>query len=115
LGTAHFYYFSWKNKIVRDLDEPFYPVRNIIALKHVRIRSVELRGKKFRTPCVETGDCSDCKATDRACNIFTTIEGKPFFTSLNVVIVNEDLGLSWDPSWSQDCITQILENYKKFA
>ncbi len=104
-----------RNKIVKDLDEAFHRIRSIIAPNHIRIRSVELGGRKFETPCVATGECSDCKATDRACNIFAIIEGKPFRTDLNVVIVNEDLGLGWDTSWPQGRIMRIVENYKKFV
>jgi len=104
-----------RNKIVKDLDEAFHRIRNVIAPNHVRIRSVELGGGNSKTPCAVTGECSDCRATDRICNIFTIIEGKPFFTDLNVVIVNEDLGLGWDPSWPQSRVRQILENYKKFV
>jgi len=103
------------NKIVRDLDEAFYRIRNVIAPNHIRIRSVELGGREFRTPCVVTGECSDCRAIDRACNVFTIIEGKPFRTELDVVIIDEDLGLGWDVSWPQDRLTKIIENYKKFA
>jgi L-lactate utilization protein LutB len=66
-----------RNKIVRDLDEAFHRIRNVIAPNHVRIRSEELGGRKRNTPCVESGECSDCGATDRICNIFTVIEGKP--------------------------------------
>lgn len=104
-----------RNKIVKGLEEAFDRIRYIIAPNHIRIRSVELGGREFKTPCVTTGECNDCRATDRACNIFTIIEGKPFRTTLNVIIVNEDLGLSWDISWSQDRIAQIIENYKKFV
>ena len=104
-----------RNKIVKDLDEAFYRIRNIIAPNHVRIRSVELGGRNPKTPCAATGECNDCRATDRICNIFSIIEGKPFFTDLNVVIVNEDLGLGWDPSWPRARIMQIIENYKKFV
>lgn len=104
-----------RNKIVKDLDEAFYRIRKIIAPNHVRIRSAELGKKTSKTPCAVTGECRDCRATDKICNIFTIIEGKPFFTDLNVVFVNEDLGLSWDPSWPKDRIMQIVENYKKFV
>jgi hypothetical protein len=104
-----------RNKIVKDMDEAFYRVRKIIAPNHVRIRSVELGGENSKTPCGVTGECSDCRAKDRICNIFSVIEGKPFFTDLNVVIVNKALGLGWDPSWPKDRILQIIENYKKFV
>jgi hypothetical protein len=104
-----------RNKIVKDLDEAFYRIRNIIAPNHVRIRSVELGGRNSKTPCAVTGECSDCRAIDRICNIFAVIEGKPLFTDLNVIIVNEDLGLGWDPSWPSNRIEKILVNYKRFV
>jgi len=104
-----------RNKIVKNMDEAIDRIRNVIAPNHSRIRSVELGGKKSKTPCAVTGECSDCRATDRICNIFTIIEGKPFFTNLNVVIVDEDLGLGWDPSWEKDRIARIVEGYKKFV
>jgi len=104
-----------KNKIVRDLDEAFHRIRKIIAPNHVRIRSVELGGMKRNTPCAQTAECSDCRSSDKICNILTIIEGKPFSTDLNVVIVNEDMGLGHDPSWSESRITKILNNYKKFV
>jgi len=104
-----------RNKIVKNLDEAFYRIRNVIAPNHVRIRSVELGGRNSKTPCAVTGECSDCRTIDRICNIFSVIEGKPFFTDLNVIIANQDLGLGWDPSWPKNRIEQILENYKKFV
>jgi hypothetical protein len=104
-----------KNKIVRDLDEAFQRIRNIIAPTHFRIRSGELGGRKRETPCVATGECADCRAADRGCNIFTIIEGKPTQTNLNVILVNQDLGLGWDPSWPHERIAKILHSYKQFV
>lgn len=104
-----------KNKIVRDVDEALQRIRNVIAPNHIQIRSAELGGREFKTPCVATGECNDCRANDRACNVFTIIEGKPFRTNLNVVVVDQDLGLSWDTAWPQDRIMQVVENYKKFV
>lgn len=104
-----------RNKIVKDLDEAFDRIRNIIAPNHARIRSVELNGHKKKTPCVKTGKCDDCRSIDRICNITMIIEGKPFRTQLSVVLVNEDLGLSWENTWPQSRIRRIIENYKKFV
>ena len=104
-----------KNKIVKNLDEALQRIRNIIAPSHFRIRTGELGGRKRETPCVVTGKCNDCRAVDRGCNIFTIIEGKPSQTDLNVILVNQDLGLGWDPSWPQERISKILDNYKKFV
>jgi hypothetical protein len=104
-----------KNKLVETLDEAFHRVRKIIAPNHIRIRSEELGGRKRYNPCVATGVCTDCRSKDRSCNIFTIIEGKPNGTNLNVVIVDEDLGLSWDESWPPERISSIREDYKKYV
>ncbi len=104
-----------KNKIVANLDEAFYRLRNIIAPNHLKIRAADLGGQKRETPCYSTGKCSDCRTIDRICNIFTIIEGKPLRTNINVILVNEDLGLSWDESWSPERITRIIENYKEYV
>lgn len=103
-----------KNKIVRDLDEAFHRIRNTIAPNHAYIRTAASRGRKLRIPCAETGECRDCRSSDRVCNIFTILEGKPFRTDLNVIIVDEDLGLGWDASWPKSRIKQIIDNHKKF-
>ncbi len=104
-----------KNKIVRNLDEAFHRLRKVIAPNHLRIRAAELGGQKRETPCFATGKCSDCRAEDRICNVFTIIEGKPMRTSINVILVDEDLGLSWDESWPKERITKILEHYKNYV
>ncbi len=104
-----------RNKMVKDLDEALQRIRNIIAPSHFRIRTGELRGRKRETPCVATGRCTDCRAEDRGCNVFTIIEGKPSQTDLHVILVNQDLGLGWNPSWPQERISKILDNYKKFV
>jgi hypothetical protein len=104
-----------RNKIVKNLDEAFHRIRKIIAPNHIRIRAAELGGRRVETPCVIKGECSDCRAKDRMCNVFTVIEGKPLRTEIKVVIVNEDLGLGWDESWPPERIAKIIENYKKFV
>jgi len=106
-----------RNKIVKDLDEAFHRLRKVVAPNHIRIRAVELGhwmgGRRMRTPCVLTGECGDCRNEDRMCNVFTIIENKPARTNIHLIIINEDLGLSWDASWEQERITNIIENYKK--
>lgn len=104
-----------RNKIVKDLDEAFERVRKVIAPNHVRIRAVELGGRTRNTPCAQTGECSDCRSSDRICNILTVIEGKPASTDLNVILVDEDIGLGYDPSWPAARIRNILDNYKKLV
>lgn len=103
-----------RNKIVRDLDEAFHRIRNIIAPTHFHVRA-SLGGRKRETPCVVTGECNDCRSKDRGCNIFTIIEGEPARTRLNIILVNRDLGLGWDPSWPQERIAAIRANYKNMV
>lgn len=103
-----------RNKIVKDLDEALYRIRNIIAPTHARLR-VELGGQPIKTPCVVTGQCGDCRSRDRICNILAIIEGKPLKTDINIIVVNEDLGLSWDDSWPKERISRIIEEYKKYV
>lgn len=103
-----------RNKLVENSDEASRRIRDHIAPNHIKIR-VELGGRRVNTPCVATGTCNDCKSRDRMCNIFTVIEGKPLRTEVNVVIINEDLGLGWDESWPRERISRILEEYKRFV
>jgi len=104
-----------RNKLVENLDKAFHRIRSLIAPNHIRIRSTELGGRMFKTPCTTTGICNDCRSKDRACNVFTIIEGKPMRTNINVVIINEDLGLAWDDSWPKERVSRIIEEYKRYV
>lgn len=97
-----------KNKIVKDLDEAFQRVKNVIVPEHTRKRGAS------GPPCSTKGKCYDCIGRKRVCNVMTIMEGSPALTELNVVIVDEDLGLGWDPSWPEERIHKILENHRKF-
>lgn len=50
------------------------------------------RRLNFRTPCADSGFCSDCNSPDRICRIITIIERKPRLTDFEVILINEDLG-----------------------
>lgn len=104
-----------KNKIVPTLEEAFARIKHVIAPTHFRIRSGELGGRKRKTPCVATGVCGDCRSPERGCNITTIIEGRPAGTNLHVIIVDQDLGLGWDPSWPGERIAKIRAEYKKLV
>lgn len=97
-----------KNKIVRDLDEAFHRIKNVIAPEHIRRRG------GLKPPCRVTGKCEGCIGKNRVCNVTTIIEGAPLFTEINVVVVNKDLGLGWDPSWPKEKIAEIGENHEEF-
>jgi hypothetical protein len=104
-----------RNKIVKDLDEAFDRLRHQISPQHVKIRSTDLGGRPFKTGCVKTAQCVDCRGDDRTCNIFTVLEFQPKSQRIHVVLVNLDLGLGWDESWPDGRIGNIIEEYKKLV
>ncbi|RJR49157.1 MAG: lactate utilization protein [Desulfobacteraceae bacterium] len=103
-----------RNKIVENLEGAFFRIRNVIAPAHSLIKA-KIQGGKPATPCAVTGECTDCTSSERKCNVFSIIESKPLRTSLNVVIVNEDLGLGWDPSWPEKRIEQIRNKHIEYC
>ena len=51
------------------------------------------RRLNYATPCAKTGFCCDCNSPDRICRITTVIDRKPRLTDVQVLVVNEDMGL----------------------
>ena len=97
-----------KNKITKNLDEAINRIKNVIAPEHTR-------RKGGSPPCTVTGRCHDCRGIERKCAITTIIEHKPITCDINVVIVNEDLGLGWERSWSQKRIDKIAEYHNRYV
>jgi hypothetical protein len=96
-----------RNKIVDNLEEALDRVKNLVAPEH-------LRRKGGHSPCTVTGRCHDCSGAARACAVTTIIERQPMLTEIHVVIVNKDLGLSWDRSWPEDRINGITSLHERF-
>jgi L-lactate utilization protein LutB len=95
-----------RNKIVKNVDEALYRIKNLIAPFHART-------KRFTTPCAQTGKCTDCNAPRRICSVTSIIEKKPWRTEVSVILVNEDLGLSWDETWPEERVLKIKSNYER--
>ncbi|MBI4333565.1 MAG: lactate utilization protein [Chloroflexi bacterium] len=93
-----------RNKIVKDVEEAIWRIKNVIAPAHTR-----RRGRK--TPCATTGKCNDCRTPARICNVTVILERRPAETDLTVVLIDEDLGLGWDPSWDNGRIARIESAY----
>jgi len=74
-----------RNKIVDDIEEAMYRIKNYAA----PINAARLDKK---TPCVKTGYCDDCKSPDRICNTWTITEKSYPKGRIKVVLINEDLG-----------------------
>jgi L-lactate utilization protein LutB len=75
-----------RNKIVADLDEAMFRIKNYVA----PVNSMRLDKK---TPCVKTSYCQECKSPDRICNTWTITEKSFPKERVKVVLINEDLGL----------------------
>ena len=103
-----------RNKIVKNVDEALYRIKNVIAPRHAKTI-------KWNCPCVDTGQCVEpenvCDPDRSICNITVILERRPAGTELEiaVIIVDEDLGLSWDPAWSQERIDRIVGEYEEFT
>lgn len=92
------------NKIVKDVDEAIYRIKNVIAPAHAR-------RKERKTPCAVTGKCNDCDSPDRICSVTMILEKKTLNTDLSVILINEDVGLGWNPAWDKKRISEIWSNY----
>ena len=75
-----------RNKIVADLDEAMYRIKNYAAPAN----SMRLDKK---TPCVKTSYCEECKSPDRICNTWTITEKSFPKGRVKIVLINEELGL----------------------
>jgi hypothetical protein len=102
-----------RNKVVKDLAAAFDRVRNQISPQHIKIRSQDLGGKPRNTPCDKTAVCHDCRGKERTCNIFTILEGGPKRQIVNIVYVDDDLGLAWDEAWPKERIQAVIDDYKE--
>lgn len=73
------------NKVVHTLDAALARVREVAA--PMRAKSLDLK-----TPCAETGVCTDCDAPQRICRVTTILHRKPMMTEVSVILVGEALG-----------------------
>ena len=73
------------NKVAPDLES---------AVARVKHYAAPVNAIRFgvKTPCVETGLCSDCKSPQRICNMWSTIEGHMIKDRIHVMLVGENLG-----------------------
>lgn len=85
-GPRHVVVLVGRNKIVSDLDEAFWRVKNYAAPTNA------MRLAK-KTPCAKTSFCEDCKSPDRICNTWTITEKSFPKGRIKILLINEDLGL----------------------
>lgn len=85
-GPKHVVILVGRNKIVSELDDAMYRIKNYAA----PVNAMRLDKK---TPCVKTSYCEDCKSPDRICNVWTITEKSYPKGRIRVVLINQDLGL----------------------
>ena len=85
-GPKHVVIMVGRNKIVSDLEEAFFRVKNYAAPTN----SMRLDKKN---PCVKTSYCEECKSPDRICNTWTITEKSYPKYRTKIVLINEDMGL----------------------
>jgi L-lactate utilization protein LutB len=74
------------NKLVNSLD---------LAIDRVRNRAAVLNAMrlKLKTPCVETGNCSDCNSSQRICSALLILLQKPKnIRHFAFIMINEEMG-----------------------
>lgn len=85
-GPRHVVWVIGHNKIVDGgLSE---------AIARVREKACPANARRLgcKTPCAQTGGCTDCHSPDRICSIVTYLERRPRLTPSTVLLVAEDLG-----------------------
>lgn len=84
-GPKHVVIMVGRNKIVPDLEEAMFRIKNYAA----PVNAMRLDKK---TPCARTSCCEDCKSPDRICNTWTITEKSFPKGRIKIVLINEDLG-----------------------
>ncbi len=85
-GPRHVIVVAGRNKVVPDLETAMFRIKNyaapINAIRH-----------KTKTPCAKTASCEDCNSPERICNAWTITEKSFPKGRIQVVLINEDLGI----------------------
>jgi hypothetical protein len=84
-GTRKVVIVAGMNKVAGDLHAALRRVRDVAA--PMRARSLNMK-----TPCAETGICSDCHAPQRICRITTILHRRPLLTDVSVFLIGQTLG-----------------------
>ena len=84
-GPKHVIILVGRNKIVPDLEEAMFRIKNYAA----PVNTMRLDKK---TPCARTCCCEDCKSPDRICNTWAITEKSFPKGRIKIVLINEDIG-----------------------
>ena len=75
-----------RNKIVADVEEAMYRIKNFVA-------PTNAMRLDMKTPCVKTSYCEECSSPKRICNTWTITEKSFPKKRVKIILINEDLGL----------------------
>lgn len=84
-GPRHVIVLVGRNKIVPDLEDAMFRIKNYAA----PVNAARLDKK---TPCAKTSVCDECKSPDRICNTWAITEKSFPKGRVRVVLINQDLG-----------------------
>lgn len=74
-----------KNKICKNDIDAMDRIKTVACPQNAR-------RLKLDVPCAFTGKCSDCRSQQRMCNVISIIDGNISGTSIQVCLINEDMG-----------------------
>lgn len=84
-GPRHIIVAAGVNKITDTLEEAIARAKSIAPMNCKR--------NGHKTPCAETGICTDCNIPDRMCNqLLITLNAKKFVGKYTIILINEELG-----------------------
>lgn len=84
-GPHHVIVLAGRNKIVPDVEDAMYRIKNFAA----PVNAMRLNKK---TPCVQTSRCEECKSADRICNTWTITEKSFPKSRIKVILINDVIG-----------------------
>ena len=85
-GPRHVVVLIGRNKVVGDLKDAIYRIKNYVA-------PTNAMRLDMKTPCVKTSYCEECTSPGRICNTWTITEKSFPKGRIRVVLINQDLGL----------------------
>lgn len=84
-GHEKLYIIAGTNKITKNLDEGWKRAREVAAPKNAQRFDI-------KTPCKQTGKCSDCDSPDRICRVFLTIDRPTKPMPIHLILIEGDFG-----------------------
>ncbi|MGC8971714.1 MAG: lactate utilization protein [bacterium] len=84
-GPKHVILVTGINKIVKDIDEAIWRIKNIAT-------PMNAHRLGLNTPCAKLGYCINCSSNVSICRVTTIIEHKPSKTDFTIILVAEELG-----------------------